>query len=102
QWSASTGTDAAPYFRVFSPLRQSERYDPDGIFIHSQIPELRAVSGRALHQPGRLAEVAPDYPAPIVSHEGVLERVTAAFQAARDLALASAGGSGGGARKALS
>jgi deoxyribodipyrimidine photo-lyase len=86
QWSASTGTDAAPYFRVFSPIRQSERFDPDGVFIKQYVPELRALTGKALHQPWVAPMLAPDYPAPIVRHEGVRERVTAAFQQARDMA----------------
>lgn len=86
QWSASTGTDAAPYFRVFSPIRQSERFDPDGVFIKQYVPELRGLTGKALHQPWLAPMLAPDYPSPIVGHEGVRERVTAAFQQARDMA----------------
>ena len=86
QWSASTGTDAAPYFRVFSPIRQSERFDPDGVFIKQYVPELRGLTGKALHQPWQAPMLAPDYPPPLVDHHGVRERVTAAFQQARDLA----------------
>ena len=83
QWSASTGTDAAPYFRVFSPVRQSERFDPEGEFIRRFVPELAGVSTKWIHAPWR-APVPPDnYPRPVVPHEGVKERVTAAFRAAR-------------------
>ncbi|WP_111657041.1 deoxyribodipyrimidine photo-lyase [Isoalcanivorax indicus] len=85
QWSASTGTDAAPYFRVFSPVRQSERFDPEGHFIRSQIPELAHLDGKSIHQPWRSPMLAPDYPTPVVALDGVRERVTAAFQAARDI-----------------
>ncbi|TMM43133.1 deoxyribodipyrimidine photo-lyase [Colwellia ponticola] len=51
QWAASTGCDAQPYFRVFNPIRQSERFDPKGIFIRKYIPELDAVSDKAIHFP---------------------------------------------------
>lgn len=85
QWSASTGTDAAPYFRVFSPVRQSERFDPEGHFIRSQIPELAHLDAKTIHQPWRRPMLAPDYPAPVVALDGVRERVTAAFKAAQDL-----------------
>lgn len=85
QWSASTGTDAAPYFRVFSPIRQSERFDPDGTFIRSQIPELRDLQGKQIHQPWKAPLLAPDYPAPVVALEGVRDRVTAAFKAAKHI-----------------
>ncbi len=86
QWSASTGTDAAPYFRVFNPVRQSERFDADGDFIRQWVPELRHLSSKLIHQPWKDKGCAPDYPAPIVTLEGVKERVTEAFRAARDLA----------------
>ena len=88
QWSASTGTDAAPYFRVFSPIRQSQRFDPEGHFIRRFVPELAHLDAKAIHQPWRAPLLAPDYPAPIVSLEGVRERVTAAFQAAKEVATA--------------
>jgi deoxyribodipyrimidine photo-lyase len=51
QWSASTGTDAQPYFRIFNPVQQSKRFDADGVFIHRFMPELKALSGDALHDP---------------------------------------------------
>ena len=83
QWSASTGTDAAPYFRVFSPIRQSERFDAGGDFIRRLVPELAALNDKQIHQPWKHADLVPDYPAPVVEHKGVKEKVTAAFQAAR-------------------
>ncbi|GAA5134630.1 deoxyribodipyrimidine photo-lyase [Thalassotalea piscium] len=51
QWAASTGCDAQPYFRIFNPIRQSERFDPNGDFIRKYIPELKSVSGKAIHFP---------------------------------------------------
>lgn len=62
QWSASTGTDAAPYFRIFNPVTQSERFDPQGHFIRSYLPELYEVPVRQIHQPPPV----PGYPRPIV------------------------------------
>ena len=51
QWCASTGTDAAPYFRIFNPITQSKRYDPDGSFIREFVPELRNVKDTRVHEP---------------------------------------------------
>ncbi|MFQ3265582.1 MAG: deoxyribodipyrimidine photo-lyase, partial [Colwellia sp.] len=51
QWAASTGCDAQPYFRIFNPIRQSERFDPTGIFIRKYIPELKSISDKAIHFP---------------------------------------------------
>ncbi len=62
QWSASTGTDAVPYFRVFNPYRQSERFDPNGDFIRYYCPELRDLSAKEIHQPPKME----NYPEPIV------------------------------------
>ena len=67
QWSASTGTDAAPYFRVFNPFSQSQRFDPEGEFIRSFVPELKNVPAKALHDPTKLEKYRPsDYPQLIV------------------------------------
>ena len=65
QWAASTGCDAAPYFRVFNPIRQSERFDPEGTFIKTYCPELKDVPIKLLHDPFKLPLLA-DYPPPIV------------------------------------
>ena len=86
QWSASTGTDAAPYFRVFNPVRQGERFDEQGEFIRAWVPELAHLSGKQIHQPWKYPGCAPDYVAPIVALSGVRERVTEAFRAAQALA----------------
>jgi len=62
QWSASTGTDAAPYFRIFNPVSQSERFDKEGAFIRQYLPALAKLPSRVIHNP----PPTPDYPLPIV------------------------------------
>lgn len=84
QWSASTGTDAAPYFRVFSPMRQSQRFDPHGRFIARYVPELAELDDRTIHEPWKQPLMNNGYPAPIVPHQGVKQRVESAFREARD------------------
>ncbi len=64
QWTAGSGTDAAPYFRVFNPTTQGEKFDPDGQYIRRYVPELRELTGKKVHQPPDV----PGYPAPIVDH----------------------------------
>ncbi len=91
QWSASTGTDAAPYFRIFNPVSQSRRCDPEGLFIRRWVPELSAVEGDAIHDPSELPgllRATLEYPAPIVDHGAARERVLAAFKALDDRAAA--------------
>lgn len=65
QWSASTGVDAAPYFRIFNPYRQSERFDPQGIYICQFVPELSGLQGKSIHEP----KSVDGYPAPIVDYK---------------------------------
>ena len=79
QWAASTGCDAQPYFRIFNPINQSEKFDPQGKFIRRYVPELASLPDKALHAPwlARPADLAAsddvvlgrDYPAPIVQHD---------------------------------
>jgi deoxyribodipyrimidine photo-lyase len=66
QWAAGTGTDAAPYFRVFNPTTQAKRFDPHGAYVRQYVPELRDVEGAAVHEPWKTAPC--DYPGPIVDH----------------------------------
>lgn len=67
QWSASTGTDAAPYFRIFNPFSQAERFDPEAHYIRRYVPELAGLSAKQIHSPALLARAKPGaYPAPIV------------------------------------
>jgi deoxyribodipyrimidine photo-lyase len=68
QWAASTGCDAQPYFRIFNPARQSERFDPDGAYIKNFVPELRDVSPSEIHDPREKTRIACGYPQPIVEH----------------------------------
>jgi deoxyribodipyrimidine photo-lyase len=67
QWSASTGCDAQPYFRIFNPYTQSEKFDPEGTFIRQWVPELAHLNNKEIHRPDSLH--LKDYPAPIVSYE---------------------------------
>jgi deoxyribodipyrimidine photo-lyase len=66
QWCAGTGTDAAPYFRVFNPTAQGLRFDPDGEYVRRWVPELAAIGGAAVHDPGLRRPDA--YPVPMVDH----------------------------------
>lgn len=86
QWAASTGTDAAPYFRIFNPTTQGEKFDRDGEFIRQWVPELRDVPGNAIHDPWRWAEktqVSLNYQRPIVDHKQARLTTLAAYEAAR-------------------
>jgi len=70
QWTAGSGTDASPYFRVFNPTTQGEKFDPDGDYVRRFVPELRYVTGKAVHQPWKLPGGVPDgYPEPMVDHK---------------------------------
>lgn len=87
QWSASTGTDAVPYFRIFNPTTQAERFDPQGTFIRTWVPELDALAplleGRRKKQffePWSAAAPPAGYPTPIVDHKQARERALAAFK----------------------
>jgi deoxyribodipyrimidine photo-lyase len=68
QWTAGCGTDAAPYFRVFNPVTQGLRFDPDGDYVRRYVPELRGLAGKAAHEPWTRPASALDYPGPIVDH----------------------------------
>ncbi|KAG9015432.1 hypothetical protein FRB94_000036 [Tulasnella sp. JGI-2019a] len=84
QWVASTGTDASPYFRVFNPLLQSEKTDPDGSYIRHFVPELRHLKGKFVHDPfgtlpkGEFKKLG--YPEPIVDHKFAKERAVRRFK----------------------
>ena len=91
QWSASTGTDPVPYFRVFNPVLQGRRFDPSGAFVRAQLPALGRVPDAYVHAPWTMppliaAEagfmVGRDYPAPIVDHGVARTRALAAYRAA--------------------
>jgi deoxyribodipyrimidine photo-lyase len=88
QWCASTGCDAQPWFRIFNPVTQSEKFDPQGKFIRRYLPELASVPDKFIHAPWRMgaAEQAAcgvaidrDYPAPVVDHARARERTLARY-----------------------
>lgn len=85
QWSAGTGTDAAPYFRIFNPASQGAKFDPDGAFIRRWIPELREVPVDLIQCPGDnpLLLARTRYPAPIVDHAVQRIKCLAMFKAVR-------------------
>ncbi|KAI3395016.1 hypothetical protein diail_1905 [Diaporthe ilicicola] len=83
-FSASVGVDPQPYFRVFNPLLQSEKFDADGEYIRKWVPELKEVKGKAIHDPygrgaGAVAKKA-GYPKPRVEHKGCREKALAAYK----------------------
>ena len=89
QWAASTGTDAAPYFRIFNPTTQGERFDPQGAFIRHYLPELAEVPDSDIHQPLLWAaknHKKLDYPPPIVEHKSARKKTLDAFERAKSAA----------------
>jgi deoxyribodipyrimidine photo-lyase len=84
QWSAGVGTDAQPWFRIFNPVTQSERFDPEGKFIRRYVPELAGVPDRFLHAPWKAAasgrDGGQDYPSPLVDHARARETTLALFK----------------------
>lgn len=84
QWSAGTGADAAPYFRIQNPWTQAARYDPGGKYVKRWLPELRDVPAEKLSRPPRDGGgLAKNYPAPMVDHAKARERTLAMFAAAK-------------------
>lgn len=89
QWSASTGVDAQPYFRIFNPYNQSEKFDADGVFIKKWCPELAQFSHKKIHSPhdcdmleqaSAKCIIGKDYPHPIVSYKSQKEKALAMFK----------------------
>jgi len=89
QWAGSTGTDAAPYFRIFNPISQSEKHDPSGEFIRQYCPELSELDEDSIHAPFRASsdqlqsagiELGKDYPEPILDHARRREIALEKFQ----------------------
>ena len=81
QWVAGSGADAAPYFRIFNPVMQGEKFDPDGAYVRKWVPELAACNPKFIHRPWD----APDftrlrYPAPMVDHATARDRALKAFK----------------------
>ncbi len=95
QWVAGSGADAAPFYRIFSPMRQGETFDPDGEYIRAFVPELGALPNQYIHTPfDAPAEIlatagvrlGQDYPAPIVDHFLARNHALAAFKALKEQA----------------
>lgn len=85
QWSAGTGADAAPYFRIQNPWTQSQRHDPEARYIKTWLPELTHIHPRLLHQPPPAGRpLTPGYPAPIVDHSTERDRTLALFAQHKD------------------
>jgi deoxyribodipyrimidine photo-lyase len=89
QWVAGTGTDAAPYFRIFNPVLQGRKYDPFGNYVRRWVPELDSVPDRFIHNPWEMTGadqqdcgviIGRDYPTPIVEHAFARARVMAAYK----------------------
>ena len=85
QWSAGCGTDAQPFFRIFNPVLQGERFDPDGAYVRRWVPEIAAWkgAGKDLHAPWRSTSPPAGYPAPVVDHAAARARALAAFATIR-------------------
>jgi deoxyribodipyrimidine photo-lyase len=88
QWAASTGCDAQPYFRIFNPVTQSQRFDPRGRFIRRYVPELARVPDAFIHSPWTMdaraqeaaaCRIGQDYPAPVVDHAQQREKALALY-----------------------
>ncbi|WP_428681379.1 cryptochrome/photolyase family protein [Reyranella sp.] len=80
QWVAGCGADAAPYFRVFNPVLQGEKFDPDGDYVRRWVPEIAHLPNDAIHRPWTAAMPPNDYPGRIVEHGAARDRALAAFQ----------------------
>jgi len=94
QWTAGTGTDAAPYFRIFNPILQSKKFDPQGIFIQKWIPVLSQMPLKYIHTPWELPAddqkkfgciIGKDYPAPIIEHSFARQRTLQAYKLTKNL-----------------
>ncbi|GAB4578227.1 MAG: deoxyribodipyrimidine photo-lyase [Anaerolineales bacterium] len=93
QWSAGTGTDAHPYFRVFNPVLQGKKFDPHGNYVRQWVPELRSLSAEDIHTPWEMpldaqkragVLIGTHYPAPIIDHAWARERALEAYGRAKN------------------
>lgn len=93
QWVAGSGVDSAPYYRIFNPILQSEKFDKEGEYIRRWVPELSRLSNKDLHQPWTTPKnvlraagliLGKDYPEPVVEHEFARERALARYKDSKD------------------
>jgi deoxyribodipyrimidine photo-lyase len=93
QWVAGSGADVAPYFRVFNPILQGEKFDPDGAYVRRWVPELAELPPALIHQPwtatplelaGSGVTLGKTYPSPIVDHKVGRERALAGYAKVRN------------------
>lgn len=93
QWAGGCGADAAPYFRIFNPMTQSEKFDAPGEYIRRYVPELKKVPGKYLHTPWEMPApvqeacdcvIGTDYPAPVIEHKAGRERALAALASLKE------------------
>jgi len=89
QWVAGSGADAAPYFRIFNPFGQGEKFDPNGDYVRQWVPELKRMPNKFIHQPWEAPELVlmeagvklgGNYPKPLVDHKQARETALAAYQ----------------------
>jgi deoxyribodipyrimidine photo-lyase len=89
QWTAGTGTDAAPYFRIFNPVMQGKKFDPYGMYVRRWVPELSEVPDSFIHTPWEMPTniqvkagcvIGENYPTPMVDHAIARQRVLAAYR----------------------
>ena len=89
QWVAGSGADAAPFFRIFNPVTQGEKFDPDGTYVRRFVPELDGLKGKTIHAPWTLTpmelraagvELGKTYPAPMIDHKVGRERALRAYE----------------------
>lgn len=94
QWAASTGTDAVPYFRIFNPVTQSKRFDPEGQFIKTYLPQLAKIPTKYIHEPWKMPRdlqvslkisLGKDYPLPIVDHAERRQLALARYEASKEV-----------------
>jgi deoxyribodipyrimidine photo-lyase len=92
QWVAGCGADAAPFFRVFNPILQGEKFDPGGDYVRRWVPELARLPNACIHQPWRAGErvlaaagvcLGENYPVPIVDHAEARHRALAAYETSK-------------------
>jgi deoxyribodipyrimidine photo-lyase len=93
QWTAGTGTDAAPYFRIFNPVTQAQKFDPGGTFVRRWLPELERVPTRYIHEPWKMSPeeqrqasctIGEDYPEPVINHAWARQRALSVYVQAKD------------------